>query len=177
MNNNIYVAKLGKAVGLKGHLRLFIDSDFPEQFKKNATFTTNRNIKLVVQEYNHSRELIKFEGYDDIDIAKKLTNQELYVSAEQSKQECDLEEDEFFWFDIIDCKVIESEKILGKVKDIHRFPLDDYLEITTDAKLVKELNLPKTFLIPYNTENYILSVDIENKTIQTKNSYEILENS
>ena len=45
-SNNIYVAKLGKAVGLQGHLRLFIDSDFPEQFKKGATFTTNRNLQL-----------------------------------------------------------------------------------------------------------------------------------
>ena len=33
-SNDIFVAKLGKAVGLQGHLRLFIDSDFPEQFKK-----------------------------------------------------------------------------------------------------------------------------------------------
>ena len=32
--NKVYVAKLGKAVGLQGHLRLFIDSDFPMQFKK-----------------------------------------------------------------------------------------------------------------------------------------------
>ena len=29
--NKVYVAKLGKAVGLQGHLRLFIDSDFPMQ--------------------------------------------------------------------------------------------------------------------------------------------------
>lgn len=34
MKDKIYVAKLGKTVGLKGDLKLFIDSDFPEQFKK-----------------------------------------------------------------------------------------------------------------------------------------------
>ena len=50
--NNIYVAKLGKAVGLKGHLRLFIETDFPEQFKKDAIFTTNRNLQLKVLLYN-----------------------------------------------------------------------------------------------------------------------------
>ena len=46
--NKVYVAKLGKTVGLQGHLRLFIDSDFPEQFKKGAIFTTNRNLILKV---------------------------------------------------------------------------------------------------------------------------------
>lgn len=174
--NNIYVAKLGKAVGLKGHLRLFIDSDFPEQFKKNAIFTTNKKLKLVVQEYNPSRDLIKFEGYNDVDTAKKLTNQELYVSAEQTKENCKLDKNEYFWFDIIGCKIVEIDKILGVVKDIHRFPLDDYLEVDTDSKLV-DRKLPKTFLIPYNVENYILNVDIENKIIKTKNCFEILENS
>ncbi|WP_321470157.1 ribosome maturation factor RimM [Halarcobacter sp.] len=177
MNNKIYVAKLGKAVGLKGHLRLFIDSDFPEQFKKNTIFTTNRKLQLKVQEYNSSRELIKFEGYDDVDIAKKLTNQELYVTAEQTKESCKLEKDEYFWFDIIDCKIIEADKTLGIVKDIHRFPLDDYLEIATDKNLVEELKLPKTFLIPYNVEHYIIDVNIDKKVIETKNCFEILENS
>ena len=152
MNNKIYVAKLGKAVGLKGHLRLFIDSDFPNQFKKGATYTTNKNLTLKVQEYNASRELIKFEKYDDVDIAKKLTNQELYVSQEDTKENCHLEKDEYFWFDIIDCKIIEKEQYLGTVVDIHRYPLDDYMEIKTDEKLIKE-GLPKTFLIPYIVEN------------------------
>jgi 16S rRNA processing protein RimM len=72
-SNNIYVAKLGKAVGLQGHLRLFIDSDFPEQFKKGATFTTNRNLQLKVLEYIPTRDLIIFENYTDVEIAKKLT--------------------------------------------------------------------------------------------------------
>lgn len=175
-SDKIYVAKLGKAVGLKGHLKLFIDSDFPEQFKNGATFTTNKNIKLKIQEYNSSRELVKFETYDDIDLAKRLTNQMLYISEEETRQNCDLEEDEYFWFDIIKCKIVEGDKTLGKVKDIHRYPLDDYLEIETDEALVST-GLPKTFLIPYIRETYILDVDMDNKTINTKDCFDILENS
>ena len=71
-SNDIFVAKLGKAVGLQGHLRLFIDSDFPEQFKKGAIFRTNKKLELKVVEYNSSRELIKFENFNDIDTAKKI---------------------------------------------------------------------------------------------------------
>ncbi len=176
MNNKIYVAKLGKAVGLKGHLRLFIDSDFPEQFKKNATFTTNRNLQLKVSEYNPNRELIKFENYDDVELAKKLTNQQLYVSIEDTKNNCNLEEGEYFWFDIIGCNVIEDGLLLGEVKEIHRYPLDDYLEVNTSKQLI-EKGFAKTFLIPYNKEIYIKNVDIDKKIIETTDSLAILENS
>ena len=96
--NNIYVAKLGKAVGLKGHLRLFIETDFPEQFKKDAIFTTNRNLQLKVLEYSPTKELIKFENYEDVDTAKILTNQELFTSIEQTKSLCKLGKNEFFFF-------------------------------------------------------------------------------
>ncbi len=177
MKNKIYVAKLGKAVGLKGHLRLFIDSDFPNQFKKGATFTTNKKLELKVQEYNTSREIIKFENYDDMDLAKKLTNQELYATEEDTRNNCSLEKDEYFWFDLMDCKIIEDGKLLGTIKDIHRYPLDDYFEISTDSVLVERENLPKTFLVPYIVENYIVNVDIKNKAIDVKNCFEILENS
>ncbi len=174
--DKIYVAKLGKAVGLKGHLRLIIDSDFPGQFKKDAIFITNKNIELKVQEYNTSRELIKFENYDSVDIAKKLTNQQLFASQEETKQNCQLEEDQYFWFDVINCNIIEEGKLLGKIIEIHRYPLDDYFEVQTDESLVKE-GLPNVFLVPYVMDKYIKNVDIENKTIETKNCFEILENS
>ncbi|WP_228713234.1 ribosome maturation factor RimM [Halarcobacter bivalviorum] len=176
MNDKIYVAKLGKAVGLKGHLRLFIDSDFPEQFKKGASFTTNKKLDLTIEEYNPNRDLIKFVDYDDVDTAKKLTNQFLYVSIEQTKQSCNLKDNEHFWFDIIDCEILEESKQLGKVVEIHRYPLTDYLEIKTSNDLVEQ-GFPKTFLVPYDMSSYILEVDIENKTIKTNKAYEILENS
>jgi 16S rRNA processing protein RimM len=175
-NSNVYVAKLGKAVGLQGHLRLFIDSDFPEQFKKGAVFTTNRNLQLKVLEYNSSRELVKFENYEDVDTAKKLTNQELYSTIEQTKESCKLGKNEFFWFDLISCEVFENDLKLGKVKELQRYPLNDYLEITTDIELVNK-GYPKVFLIPHIFDKFVLNVDIESKRINVINSFDILENS
>lgn len=175
-DSNIYVAKLGKAVGLKGHLRLFIDSDFPEQFKKGASFLTNKSIQLKVLEYNAKRELILFENYEDVELAKKLTNSQLFVSQEQTRQNCNLAKNEFFWFDLMDCEVFEGDLNLGVVSDIHRYPSSDYLEIKTSEDLVKK-ELPKQFLIPHIFDRYILDVDIENKKINVKDAYDILENS
>ena len=175
-SNDIFVAKLGKAVGLQGHLRLFIDSDFPEQFKKGVVFKTNKNLELKVSEYNPSRELIKFENFNDVDTAKKLTNQELFSTIEQTKEFCKLNKNEFFWFDLISCKVYEKDLELGCVKDIQRYPLNDYLEIETSAELVKKA-YPKVFLIPHIFDKYILKVDITNKRIEVRDSFVILENS
>lgn len=175
-NSNIYVAKLGKTVGLQGHLRLFVDSDFPEQFKKGATFTTNRNLQLKVSEYNASREVVKFEGYEDVDLAKVLTNQELYSTIEQTKQYCKLAKNEFFWFDLISCTVFENDLKLGIVKEVHRYPLNDYLEIITDEELVSK-GLPKNFLIPHIFDKYVLDVNVDDKKINVINAYDILENS
>ncbi|UTJ05995.1 ribosome maturation factor RimM [Arcobacter roscoffensis] len=176
MNDKIYVAKLGKAVGLKGHLRLFIDSDFPEQFKKGSEFITNKKTSLVIKEYNSNRELVQFENYEDVELAKKLTNQELYSTFEQTRQNCKLEENEHFWFDLMDCKIVENGLELGVVVEVHRYPSSDYLEIKTSDELVKK-ELPKTFLLPHLFDKYILNVDIKNKIINVQEAFVILENS
>jgi len=176
MSSKIYVARLGKTIGLQGHLRLFIESDFPSQFKKGATFTTNRDLKLTIQEYNSNKNLVRFENYLDIELAKTLTNQELFTTIEDTKKQCILKENEFFWFDLIGCKIYENDLYLGQVKDVHRFPLGDYLEIATQEELVSK-KFTKTFLIPHIFDKFILKVDITNKKIETINAFDILENS
>lgn len=171
-----FVAKLGKAVGLKGDLKIHLESDFPKQFKEGASFSTNRKINLCVESFNEKRGTIKFIDINDIDAAKKLTNMELYSSYDNTRKNCSLNKDEYFWFDIIGCEVFEDDKLLGSVKDIHRYPITDYLEIITASELV-ENKLPNNFLLPYINEEYILSVDIDNKKIFTKDALAILENS
>ncbi len=173
--NNVYVAKLGKTVGLKGHVKLFIESDFPGQFKKGATFTTNKKETLTIAEFNASRGTVLFESINDVDSAKKLTNVQLFTSYEQTKEDCQLEENQYFWFDIIGCSIKDDDTILGEVVEIHRYPVDDYLEIKTSQELVKK-DLPKTFLIPYIDE-YVISVDVEEKVVTTQGAFDILENS
>ncbi|MEA3513005.1 MAG: ribosome maturation factor RimM [Campylobacterota bacterium] len=171
----IYVGKLGKTVGLKGQQKLHIDSDFPEQFKKDATFITNKKQTLTIETFNSSNNTVKFKGIDTIEDAKKLTNKELFVSQEDTKDNCKLDKNQYFWFDIENCEVIEDGEVLGKVIDIQRMPLEDYLLIETTKEL-QDQNLNKNFLVPYN-DNYIVSVDIEKKQIVVQNCKEILEAS
>ncbi len=176
MDNKVYIAKLGKTVGLAGLLKVYIESDFPEQFKEGNSFVTSKKTTLIIENFNKKNQTVKFKNIDDIDMAKKLVNQQLFSTIEQTREECTLKEKEFFWFDVIGCEVIDDDSIcLGKVKEVQRYPSSDYLEIITDEKLVKD-GLPNTFLIPY-IDLYIQKVEIKKKIIYSNDCMAILENS
>ncbi|WP_281952035.1 ribosome maturation factor RimM [Nitrosophilus kaiyonis] len=168
------VAKLGRAVGLKGEMRLHLLSDFPEQFKKGAKFTID-NKELIVEYYNPKRGIIKFVGINSPEEARKLTNKIIYSSIEETRESCKLNEGEYFWFDIIGCEVLEDATLLGKVVDIQRLPSADYLLIKTDESLV-EKGKAKSFLIPY-IDKFIKDVNIDEKKIEVKEGLDILESS
>jgi 16S rRNA processing protein RimM len=175
LQDKIYVAKLGKSIGLKGEQKLHIDSDFPEQFKPNATFTTDKNQILTIQSYNQKNNTVKFKEINSVEEAKKITNRQLFVSYDDTKKLCNLEEKQFFWFDIVGCSIKQDDEILGVVTDIQRMPLSDYLYIKT-SKEFTDKKMPNSFLLPY-IDNYIQKVDIENKIIFAINAKDILETS
>ena len=175
MSNNVYIAKIGKTVGLKGQLKLHIDSDFPEQFSKNSQFITNKKIKLTIETFN-TNNIVKFKDIYTIDDAKKLINQQLFTTIENTKKNCTLGKNQYFWFDLIGCSIIEDDEVLGIVVDIHRYPTGDYFEIKTNDIFVKEKELSKTFLLPY-IEQYITDVNIDDKSILVKGAFDILEAS
>ena len=172
----IFIAKLGKTVGLKGLLKLHIDSDFPEQFKKNSTFITHKNKQLTIETINFKNNTVKFVGINSIEDARVYINSELYTSMEKTKENCNLKENQYFWFDLINCDIIENNELLGKIKDIHRYPVDDYFEIQTDKKLLSNDFKVKTFLLPYN-KTYILNVDLQSKKVEVTSAKDILLNS
>ena len=170
MNKKIPIAKIGKTYGIKGWQKLHILTDFPEQFKPGAVFSSDK-ISLTIEKIDLKRKLVKFKGFDTPEDAKKLTNRMLYTTEEESRNNIKLNEGEYFWFDIIGCNVFENGKRLGKVIDIERVDVD-YLVIQTDENLVKE-GYPKRFLIDFKRN--VQSVDIENKKIELKGALDILD--
>jgi len=179
MNNPsslIEVAQIGRLVGLKGELKLHLQCDFPEQFKKGKTFTTQKGETLEVFSFHQARGLISFVGYQSREAAAKLVNTFLLTTQENSISECALQEGEFFWFDLIDANVIDDDgTLLGTVNEIERIAATDYLVIKTDEALVKK-GLSKTFYLPY-IERYILTFDKAKKEVLSKDGLGILENS
>ena len=176
MNSDVVeVATIGRCVGLKGYLKLHNKSDFPEQFKKGATFFDKNNDQLTIKDYNRQKELVLFENFDDLDLAKVLVNRTIYTTKELTRKNCKLKKNEFFQFDIIGLKVIENGEILGIVEDIQDNFANSLLYIKTDEKLIMNGN-PKNFYIPY-LEHFIISVNLDNEEILVKGAISILENS
>ncbi|SFV65326.1 16S rRNA processing protein RimM [hydrothermal vent metagenome] len=173
-NDASLIAQIGRTIGLWGDLKFHIHTDFPEQFQVGKTYQSNR-ANLTISDINHKRGTIRFVGYESIDAAKKLTNVKIFADEAQTRQNCDLEEGEYFWFDIIGCLVKEDDEIVGKVTEIQRMADTDYLVIKTDEALVKK-DFSKSFLLPY-IERYILKSHVEEKIIYTKDAKDILEAS
>jgi len=174
-NNLLHIATIGKTVGIKGDLKLHIKSDFPEQFVKGASFFINEKETVTLSDVNHARGLIKLDGYTSPESARKFTNKKLYTTLERTREECHLEDGEFFWFDIIGCSVVENGKILGVVQEVDRITVSNYLSVKTDEILVKE-GFAKSFLVPFH-KPFILNTDIDKKIITANGAMDILEAS
>ncbi|WP_415396679.1 ribosome maturation factor RimM [Sulfurimonas sp. CS5] len=171
----LHIATIGKTVGIKGDMKFHIHSDFPEQFQKNSTFSTNKNNTITLDDVNHERGLIKIAGINSIEDAKKFTNVKLYTTREETRKNCHLKEGEFFWFDIEDCEVYEDGKLLGVVNEVERITISNYLNVQTNDELVK-IGFAKSFLIPFH-KPFILNTDIDKKIITVSGAMDILEAS
>jgi len=173
-SHQFFIAQIGKTHGLWGDLKIHFHTDFPEQFQIGKSFESDRG-KLQVARIDLDKGLIGFVGYGDIDTAKRLTNTKIYTSLEETQKSCDLQEGQYFWFDIIGLLLYDHEELLGKVSDIQRILSIDYLQINTDTTLI-EAGFAKSFLVPY-IPRYILSVDKDAKKIVTQDTKDILEAS
>jgi 16S rRNA processing protein RimM len=168
-------AKIGKAVGLRGDLKLHNLGDFPEQFKKGAKFALDSGGEIEIASYNPTTGLVRFVGVNDRDAAQRLTNKILLTTKSATREACELDEGEFFWFDIVGCEVVEAGHALGVVSEIERIAEQDYLRVRVAEELVHE-GLPKSFLIPY-IDRFVERVDIEARLIECAHAMELLENS
>lgn len=171
----LHVATIGRTVALKGDMKLNLFTDFPEQFKKNATFTLDNGSVVTLGSYNPERELVHIVGYDTPEAAKTLTNAKLYTTYEETRERCKLKEGEYFWFDLIGLSIYEGDVLLGTLDEIERIGPQDYLSVKTDGALVTK-GLPETFLIPY-IDRFVLKADLESKKIMVEGGLDLLEAS
>jgi len=173
MKNRIPIAKIGKTYGVKGWLKLHLLTDFPEQFKAGRNFEADK-ITLTIENINRKNNTVKFESYNTPEDAKKLTNRTIYSNEEESKENIKLKKDEYFWFDIFECKVYEDDKLLGIVEDINRINDIDYIIVKVDVSMQTN-GQPKRFLFDF--KRHILEVDTQNKKLTVQDTIPILESS
>lgn len=170
-SENVLVAKLGRTIGIKGFVRLHNLSDFPEQFKRGASFFDEKGRVYTIKTRN--ADSVLFEGFEGIENAKNLVNLSLYQSVEQSRKVCKLKKGEFFYFDIIGLKVLENGALIGVVKDIIEVGAHHLLYVSTDESLIKE-GKAKEFYVPY-VSHYVEKVSVDEGEIHTQNALTLLQ--
>ena len=168
------IARIGRTVGLRGEMRLNLLTDFPEQFKKGATFESDRG-DLTIEGYNPERGIVRFKGISNVDDARRLTNAYLYTTKEAGETACHLGEEEFFWYQIIGLELFDGEEPLGRIVEIERLAGTDYLVVKSAPELV-EKGSAETFLVPY-IDRYVDYADPKKGKVVTHGTKELLDAS
>jgi len=135
--------------------------------KPTTILDTIEKIKLKKEEevekiienikWHKNNLLLKLEGIDSIDNAEKFRN--YYIIIDESEL-TSLEEQSFYYFQLLGCRVFVDHEYLGKVKDIDNFGSSDILLVEKEAD-------KEEVLIPF-LKKIIKDIDINNKEIKVK---------
>ena len=132
--DEIIIGKLGKARGLSGELRIIPLTDFEGRFDDLKEVFVGGKL-MQIDSVNHIGEeiFIKFEGIDNRESAKTLTNKILTVPRSQAAP---LADDEFYTFDIIGCEVFASGKKIGVVNEVLKTGSNDVFQVKGDTEIL-----------------------------------------
>lgn len=157
------VGKIAKPHGLKGEVRVLATTDFPdERFAEGNTLYLQRSkgeapIPLVIETRRRHKqfELLRFEGYPNINDVESWKGARLKVPEDELVS---LEEDEFYYHEIIGCLVVTEEgEELGKIKEI--------LETGANDVWVVKRTGGKDLLIPFIDE-VVKEINVDEKLVK-----------
>ena len=130
---DVVIARIVKARGIRGELACDMETDFPERFDSLEQVTVwmadGTRLALTVEDhwFHKGRVILKFEGYDTMTAAQGLVGGRL-VRAEADALE--LEEDEFYVYEVVGLQVVTAEgQQLGTVISLLRTGGTDLLVI------------------------------------------------
>jgi len=156
----ISFGKISKVHGLSGELRIV---PFSRQLDNISTLERIFIIKtpesspveltITKSRVHKNTAVLKIQGIDSIEDAEKLVGNVIHVEMSDLQE---LEEDEYYWFDLIGLKAYTEEgQYIGQVKDL--------IDRSIQSLLVVK-NEDKEYLIPL-TEPIIKEVDLKQSKI------------
>lgn len=155
MKKEVRLGKIVRAFGIKGEVKVALDTDLPEKrfVVGNVIHATlnQSKIDLVVKSFrmHQNHALVTFEGYNSIDDVSELVMTTLSTVIETDH------EDRVAFFDLVGCSVIEKDNVIGTIIEVLDYPAHAVLKVKTDSK---------TVLIPY-VDAFILDVEPDKKIV------------
>lgn len=144
----ILVGTTTKTVGLKGEIKLYVlEPDLLEV--DEVYYLDNKPYSIEKVRSTKNATIIKFSGIDTIEEAQKHLQKELT----RKKEDIELEEDEFFYSDLLGVKVFDEHgKTLGEIVDI----------LQPSSQSIYVIRGETEFLLP-GVKEFIRSIDMEKR--------------
>ena len=155
--------KVGKIMGthaLKGELKIRSNSDFSdERFKKGNSLYIRYHgndieLEIISSRFHKNNYLVAFKDHQNINLVEKYVGSFVYGLKDNAL----LDEDEYFYDDLIGLMVQCDDKVIGKVKTIYNNGRHDILNVDYNGKNVA---------IPY-VDAFIKDVDLNNEIIEVE---------
>lgn len=155
----VLIGKIVNTHGVKGEIKIYPTANELEDFLYYKYFYIEGiEGKFVIEKSRIHKNIVivKIKGIDDINIAQKYKNKDIYTDRESLRE---LEENEYLISDIVGCKVYSEGREIGVVEDVLEYSANDVLSVTgVDGKQI---------LIP-NLKQFVKEINIEEKKIEVK---------
>lgn len=170
--DDVVIARIIKARGIRGEVACEIETDFPERFqaleRDDVTVVMPNGLRLVLKLEHHwfhqNRVILKFSGTDTMTAAERLVGGRLVISQMEALE---LEADEFYEYELIGLEAITAAgQSLGRVTGLLRTGGTDLLVIESATR--------SEILIPF-VDDICTEVDLENRRIQINPPEGLLE--
>jgi 16S rRNA processing protein RimM len=155
------VGKIVNTHGIRGELKIVPETDFPERFAEGSELVIvdaqqkQTPVKVQASRLHKNMYILKFEKYDNINDVEKYKGSLLKI---EGKYQEPLDEGEYYYHEIMGCKVITDEgQELGLITEILTPGANDVWVVSRPQK--KQLLLPVI-------DDVILEVNVADKIVR-----------
>lgn len=154
----IDVAEVVNTHGLRGEVKLYPRTDYPEFFEEipGVYDADGTYFKITGVKYHKNTVIVKLKGINSVEDAQRLRSKVLYVPRETFD---DLPEGTYLIADIIGLEVIEGEISYGKITDC--------IQTGSNDVYVVENGIDRPILIPA-LQNVIEEINIDEAYMKVK---------
>jgi len=160
-DEKIIVGKINGVYGVKGWVKVFSETDPREGITKyNPWYLKQqgkwREVKVESGRRQAKTIVAKLEGFDDRDESMLLNGAVIGIEPEQMVS---LKQDEFYWRDLMGCRVVNQQGIeLGIVSKMLETGANDVLVVKSDQG-------DREHLVPWTIGTTVIKVDLKQHLI------------
>lgn len=158
----VLIARAVKTHGLKGEVVAELLTDFPERFEDLDEVVLvspgGEQTAGSIEDFwfQKDRVVLKLAGYDDVDAAKELIGYQFAVPESDRVQ---LEEDEFYDWELEGCTVKVGDESIGQVRSVMKTGGAEILVVSDESGIEKLVPLAADIVVEIDPTAKTIVVD------------------